>query len=84
MIRNVIFDWSGTLVDDLEAVWRSTNYTLKQSGVPEMSLSEFRDEFSLPFDEFYARVTPGVSLEQLEECIRVGNGRRELGDTAIL
>ena len=66
MIRNVIFDWSGTLVDDLEAVWRSTNYTLKKSGVPQMSLSEFRDEFSLPFDEFYARVTPGVSLEQLE------------------
>ena len=66
MIRNVIFDWSGTLVDDLEAVWRSTNYTLKKSGVPEMSLSEFRDEFSLPFDEFYARVTPGVSLDQLE------------------
>ena len=66
MIRNVIFDWSGTLVDDLEAVWRSTNYTLQRSGVPEMSLTEFRAEFSLPFDEFYARVTPGVSLEQLE------------------
>ena len=55
MIRNVIFDWSGTLVDDLEAVWRSTNYTLKKSGVPEMSLSEFRDEFSLPLMNF----TPG-------------------------
>ena len=66
MIRNVIFDWSGTLVDDLEAVWRSTNYTLQRSGVPEMSLAEFRAEFSLPFDEFYARVTPGVSLDQLE------------------
>ena len=66
MIRNVIFDWSGTLVDDLEAVWRSTNYTLQRSGVPEMSLTEFRAKFSLPFDEFYARVTPGVSLEQLE------------------
>ena len=66
MIRNVIFDWSGTLVDDLDAVWRSTNYTLQLSGVPEMSLAEFRAEFSLPFDEFYARVTPAVSLDQLE------------------
>ena len=66
MIRNVIFDWSGTLVDDLEAVWRSTNYTLQRSGMPEMSLAEFRAEFSLPFDEFYASVTPGVSLDQLE------------------
>jgi phosphoglycolate phosphatase-like HAD superfamily hydrolase/ADP-ribose pyrophosphatase YjhB (NUDIX family) len=67
MIRNVIFDWSGTLVDDLSAVWRSTNYTLEQAGQPVMSREKFRSEFSLPFDEFYQRVTPGVPLEQLEE-----------------
>ena len=67
MIRNIIFDWSGTLVDDLSAVWRSTNYTFEQAGRPVMTREEFRSEFSLPFDEFYERVTPGVSLEQLEE-----------------
>jgi len=67
MIRNVLFDWSGTLVNDLPAVWRATNYTFTQSGRPEMSLEEFRAEFSLPFDQFYERVTPGVPLEQLEE-----------------
>ena len=62
-IRNVIFDWSGTLVNDLPAVWRATNYTLAKAGRPEMTLEEFRAEFSLPFDEFYDRVTPGVPLE---------------------
>ena len=67
MIRNVLFDWSGTLVNDLSAVWRATNYTFTQSGRPEMSLEEFRAEFSLPFDQFYERVTPGVPFEQLEE-----------------
>ena len=66
-IQNVIFDWSGTLVNDLPAVWRATNYTLVKAGRPEMTLEEFRAEFSLPFDEFYDRVTPGVPLEQLEE-----------------
>ncbi len=66
-IQNVIFDWSGTLVDDLPAVWRATNYTLSKSGRPELSLEEFRSEFTLPFDKFYDRVTPGVPLEQLEE-----------------
>jgi phosphoglycolate phosphatase-like HAD superfamily hydrolase/ADP-ribose pyrophosphatase YjhB (NUDIX family) len=65
-IRNVIFDWSGTLVNDLPAVWRATNYTLTRAGCPEMTLEEFRAEFSLPFDEFYDRVTPGIPLEQLE------------------
>ena len=67
MIRNIIFDWSGTLVDDLSAVWRSTNFTLKNAGRLPMSLEEFRTEFSLPFDEFYKRVTPKIRLEQLEE-----------------
>lgn len=67
MIRNILFDWSGTLVDDLCAVWRSTNYTFTQCGRPEMSLEEFRGEFSLPFDAFYDRATPGVPLEHLEE-----------------
>ena len=66
-IRNVIFDWSGTLVNDLPAVWRATNYTLVMAGRSEMTLEEFRAEFSLPFDEFYDRVAPGISLEQLEE-----------------
>lgn len=67
MIANVIFDWSGTLADDLKAVWRSTNFTLAQAGKPEMTLAEFRAEFSLPFEEFYERVTPRISLDQLEE-----------------
>ena len=66
-IRNVIFDWSGTLVDDLAAVWRSTNFTLTKAGKSEMSLDQFRAEFSLPFNEFYSRITPGVPLAQLEE-----------------
>ena len=46
-IQNVIFDWSGTLVNDLPAVWRATNYTLVKAGRPEMTLEEFRAEFSL-------------------------------------
>ncbi len=66
MIRNIIFDWSGTLVDDLPAVWRASNYVFRQAGVPELSLEQFRAEFSLPFSRFYDRYTPHVPLERLE------------------
>jgi phosphoglycolate phosphatase len=66
MIRNVIFDWSGTLVDDLPAVWQATNYVLAQAERPEMSLEQFRAEFCLPFTIFYERHTPHVPLAQLE------------------
>jgi phosphoglycolate phosphatase-like HAD superfamily hydrolase/ADP-ribose pyrophosphatase YjhB (NUDIX family) len=66
VIRNIIFDWSGTLVDDLPAVWKATNFVLNQADRPEMSLDEFRAEFSLPFTNFYDRHTPHVPLPQLE------------------
>ena len=66
MIRNIIFDWSGTLVDDLPAVWRATNYVLTQSERAELTLEQFRAEFCLPFTLFYDRHTPHVPLPQLE------------------
>ena len=67
MIRNIIFDWSGTLVDDLPAVLKASNFVLTQAGRPEMSLDEFRAEFSLPFTNFYDRHTPHVPMAQLED-----------------
>jgi len=67
MIRNIIFDWSGTLVDDLPAVWQATNYVLAQARQPEMSLEQFRAEFCLPFTIFYDRHVPHIPMAQLEE-----------------
>jgi len=66
MIRNIIFDWSGTLVDDLPAVWRASNHVFRNAGVPEISLDQFRAEFRLPFTEFYDRYVPRVEARQLE------------------
>lgn len=67
MIRNIIFDWSGTLVDDLPAVWQATNYVLEKAGRPPLTLEAFRNEFRLPFQGFYDRFTPHLTMEQLEE-----------------
>ena len=66
VIRNIIFDWSGTLVDDLPAVLKASNYVQTQAGRPEMTLDQFRAEFSLPFTNFYDRHVPEVPMEQLE------------------
>jgi phosphoglycolate phosphatase-like HAD superfamily hydrolase/ADP-ribose pyrophosphatase YjhB (NUDIX family) len=66
VILNVILDWSGTLVDDLRAVLEATNFVMRQAGVPEFSLEQFRAEFSLPYTEFYRRYTPHISTAQLE------------------
>lgn len=67
MIRNIIFDWSGTLVNDLPAVLQATNHVFRQAGVAEISLATFRAEFVLPFKGFYDRYVPHVPMAQLEE-----------------
>ncbi len=66
VIRNIIFDWSGTLVDDLPAVWKATNFALAQAQCAEMTLKKFRAEFCLPFTHFYDRHAPNVPLPRLE------------------
>src|SRR6201999_4170565 len=66
VIRNIIFDWSGTLIDDLPAVWKATNYVLTQSERAEMSLEQFRAEFCLPHTVFYEKYTPHIPGPQLE------------------
>jgi phosphoglycolate phosphatase-like HAD superfamily hydrolase/ADP-ribose pyrophosphatase YjhB (NUDIX family) len=66
VIRNIIFDWSGTLVDDLPAVLKASNFVLTQAGKSEMTLEQFRAEFSLPFTKFYDHHTPDVPMPQLE------------------
>ncbi len=66
MIRNVIFDWSGTLVDDLPAVWQATNRVFQQAGRPEIPLDQFRAEFCIPYQDFFDRHAPGVPSAQLE------------------
>ncbi len=67
MIRNIIFDWSGTLVDDLPAVWEATNHVLTQARRPVLTLEQFRAEFCLPFTIFYDKHVPHVPLAQLED-----------------
>jgi len=67
VIRNIIFDWSGTLVDDLPMVLQATNHVLRRAGVEEMTKEQFRAEFSLPFTDFYQRFVSHIPLPQLEE-----------------
>ncbi|MEM9079313.1 MAG: dihydroneopterin aldolase [Verrucomicrobiota bacterium] len=70
MIRNVILDWSGTLVDDFPPTLIATNAVLEACGKPALSEVEFRTQFRLPYPEFYEEVVPGEPLERLEELFK--------------
>lgn len=65
IIRNVILDWSGTLVDDLGPVLKTTNHVFTSCGLPPISRQEFRAEFCLPIRKFYQHRLPHVPLATL-------------------
>jgi phosphoglycolate phosphatase-like HAD superfamily hydrolase/ADP-ribose pyrophosphatase YjhB (NUDIX family) len=83
VIRNIIFDWSGTLVDDLPAVLQASNRVLVQSGQPAMSLAEFRAEFELPFTKFYNRHTPHIPMAQIEGWFHAAYRRSQASVVAL-
>ncbi len=70
MFKNLIFDWSGTLVDDLQLTLDASNYVFEQYGKPSLNKDQFRAEFQLPYPDYYARVIPGANLDELENHFR--------------
>ncbi len=70
MIRNLIFDWSGTLVDDVELVLYATNTALVKNGGRSLSLEEFKNTYKLPYSSFYADILPEVSFSSLDNTFK--------------
>lgn len=66
MLRNLLLDWSGTLVDDLPPVIGATNFVLEKHGRPPLTREEFRRQFRLPFTEFYEEHLPDIPLHELD------------------
>jgi phosphoglycolate phosphatase len=65
-IRNVILDWSGTLVDDFNPVLDATNEIFRHHGKPVFTSEDFREKFYLPFPEFYKEYLPELELPELD------------------
>lgn len=70
MYRILIFDWSGTLVDDLGPTLEATNAVFGIHGRAAMDRDEFRRLFRLPYSEFYEEHLPGIALADLEHHFR--------------
>lgn len=66
MIKNVIFDWSGTLSDDFLPVYHANRIVFDTFGVKKLSFEEFKREFELPYMNFYRRYLPSVSKTEID------------------
>jgi phosphoglycolate phosphatase-like HAD superfamily hydrolase len=65
LIKNVIFDWSGVVSNDIVPVHKALLIVFEKLGVKKISLEEFRQEFELPYMKFYAKYAPKATEEEL-------------------
>lgn len=83
MFHALIFDWSGTLVDDSAPTLAATNAVLTKYGKEEMSWERFRESFRLPYSEWYDEQVPGIALAELEVHFRAAFDSSEHAVTAL-
>jgi phosphoglycolate phosphatase-like HAD superfamily hydrolase len=55
-VGHLIWDWNGTLLDDLELVVAATNASLASAGGPSVTAEEHRRDFRRPVWAYYAHV----------------------------
>ena len=55
-MTHVVWDWNGTLFDDLHIVVDAVNAALRMFGEPEIVPEDYRDHYTRPVSRFYERL----------------------------
>lgn len=53
MFKTIIWDWNGTLLDDLDLSLNSVNILLEERNLPILSVERYKDIFRFPVIEYY-------------------------------
>lgn len=81
---HLVWDWNGTLLDDLRLVVASTNQTFAAVGGRSVDADEHRSKFRRPVAEFYAEMLErAISEEEFEKLDRLFHEAYRLGLTSI-
>ena len=67
MIKNIIFDWSGTLSDDVIFTYSATMKVFEKIGIAEITLEKFKEEFTLPYMNFYKKFKNNPDKKIIDE-----------------
>ncbi|MFI5493105.1 HAD family hydrolase [Actinoplanes sp. NPDC051859] len=81
---HLVWDWNGTLLDDLTLVVSATNDTFAAVGGRSVEADEHRQRFRRPVSEFYAEILErAITDEEFEELDRIFHQAYRLGLTTI-
>jgi len=78
MIKVVVFDFDGTLVDSTESIFREYQRVVKLMGLREISYAEFRRELGKPWNKVLESLWPGVDVRKFSEVYRQEKEKTEL------
>ena len=53
-IKNIVWDWNGTIVDDSWLFVEIMNIFLKKHGLPQTSIQDYRKSFVFPIKKYWA------------------------------
>ncbi len=60
--KHIIWDWNGTLFNDVELCVAILNNLLRSKGIPAVTLHVYKDIFTFPVRDYYAKA--GLDLEK--------------------
>jgi phosphoglycolate phosphatase len=77
--RHIIWDWNGTLLDDLEHNVATMNWLLAAEGLPAISVDHHRRHFGFPVQEYYTKLGFDTSPQIFEALCERFNHRFHSG-----
>jgi len=54
--HTIIWDWNGTLLDDMDICISSMNRMLSKRELPELNIDKYRDVFTFPVIDYYKAI----------------------------
>ena len=70
MIRHIIWDWNGTLLDDTLACVNAINTLLSRRGLAGIDMVRYREVFGFPVADFYRRISFPLEREDWDSLAR--------------
>ncbi len=55
-ITHLLWDWNGTLLDDIDVCIRAINSILREEDIPEIDVEGYREKFCFPIRKYYENV----------------------------
>ena len=54
--QHIIWDWNGTVINDVKLCVRILNEALRHEKLPSITISQYRKKFSFPVNLFYKEI----------------------------